>query len=96
MLRAPGLCREVGNAVRALSMQRGWGCFACHEKLFRKVAGFCTELTALLRLQEYAFCEREKDPLRGRGRGSESPPLHPLKNPHNPPKRVLRRRTPVG
>ena len=49
----------------------------------------------MLRLQEYAFCEREKDPLRGRGRGSESPPLHPLKNPHNPPKRLLNRRRAV-
>ena len=33
---------------------------------------------------------KEKRPLRGRGRGSESPPLHPLKNPHNPRRHKLR------
>ena len=37
----------------------------------------------MLRVQEFPFT-KGKRPLRGRGRGSESPPLHPLKNPHNP------------
>ena len=45
-------------------------------------------------MQEIPFT-KGKRPLRGRGRGSGSPPLHPLKNPHNPPERVLNRRTPV-
>ena len=48
----------------------------------------------MLRVQEFPFT-KGKRALRGRGRGSESPPLHPLKNPHNPPERVLKRRTPV-
>jgi len=48
----------------------------------------------MLRVQEFPFT-KGKRPLRGRGRGSESPPLHPLKNPHNLPERLLSRRRAV-
>ena len=48
-----------------------------------------TERFVMLRVQEFPFT-KGKRPLRGRGRGSESPPLHPLKNPHNPWRHKLR------
>ena len=51
-------------------------------------------MIAMLRLQGFPFT-KGKRALRGRGRGSESPPLHPLKNPHNPPERLLSRRRAV-
>ena len=66
--------------MAALSEQRGSCCCAgCSG----------TELFAMLRVQEFPFT-KGKRPLRGRGRGSESPPLHPLKNPHNPRRHKLR------
>ena len=61
-------------------MQGGWRCCACNKKLFRKFAGFCTELTAMLRVQNI-LSQKGRKPLSG-GQGRFQ--ISPLRPPNNP------------